>query len=200
MLEASRRLLDAVAGADAPDDVVRAATASVRAACEALAPYEVDELRSPAGRHWELPGRGHPILTPFVPDFFSADELRGTVTFTRAHLGGGGAVHAGVIPLLFDEILGYLATRGGDRPPTRTAYLKVDYRSLTPLGATLTAEARIERIEGRKVFATGVLRDGSRVCAEANGLFVMLRPEQVAGLFPGREAPASDAIPGPAKI
>lgn len=212
LLEASRRLLDAVAGADAPDDVVRAATAMVRSAYESLEPYEVDELRSPAGRRRELPGRGHPILAPYVPELFSADESRGTVLFTRAHLGQGGAIHGGVIPLLFDELLGHLATRGGGRPPSRTAYLRVDYRDLTPVGVELTAEARIDRIEGRKIFAVGVLREGPRVCAEANGLFVMLRPDQVAGRFvrstpgaqpdggPRQEAPASEQSAGGGRI
>lgn len=181
LLASARRLLDAVAAADPPDDVVRDATAKIAAACAALEPHVVDEVSAPAGRRLELPGRGHPGLVPFTSEQMSDHAVAGSVTFTRAHLGGGGAAHGGMIPLLFDDLLGYLATSGGGRSPTRTAYLHVNYRRLTPLDVPLTAAAGIDRVEGRKIFATGELRLGSDVLAEAEGLFIIVRPEHLRG-------------------
>jgi acyl-coenzyme A thioesterase PaaI-like protein len=106
-----------------------------------------------------------------------ASTLRGRVRFGRFHLGGNGAAHGGTIPLVFDEMMGRFANSGG-RPVSRTAYLNVNYRNVTPIDTDLDIEARFEREDGRKRFLTGVLRDGDRVCADAEGLFVELRPGQ----------------------
>ncbi|MEV8546457.1 PaaI family thioesterase [Streptomyces sp. NPDC051572] len=174
LLAGARRLLDAVAAADAPDEAVRAAARQVEAACAALEPYGAEEAQAPAGNRPDLPGRGHPLLVPLVIDHELPTEVRGRVTLGRAHLGGGKAAHGGVLPLLFDEVLGRLASLG--RPQSRTAYLRVDYRKVTPLGVELRVEGRIERTEGRKLFAYGQLLHGVQILAEAEALFVQLRP------------------------
>ena len=41
-----------------------------------------------------------------------------------------------------------------------------------------TNDARIDRIEGRKIFVTGRLCDGAEVLTEAEALFVRLKPGQ----------------------
>ncbi|BAX93724.1 thioesterase [Mycobacterium shigaense] len=63
--------------------------------------------------------------------------------------------------------------------PTRTAYLHVDYRKITPIEEPLTAQGHISSVDGRKVFidATMTTADGS-VLSEANGLMVHLLPHQ----------------------
>ncbi|APB01194.1 hypothetical protein NS506_07169 [Nocardia seriolae] len=61
---------------------------------------------------------------------------------------------------------------------TRTAFLHVDYRSITPLNTELKVHGWVERQEGRKVFVRATLHDGDRLCAEAHGLFVLLKPGQ----------------------
>ena len=40
------------------------------------------------------------------------------------------------------------------------------------------AEARFDREEGRKRFLSASIRDGKLICADAEGLFVALRPGQ----------------------
>ncbi|MBE7162235.1 MAG: hypothetical protein INR72_13400 [Williamsia herbipolensis] len=60
----------------------------------------------------------------------------------------------------------------------RTAYLTVNYRSITPLYRDLTVRTGIDRIDGRKIFVTATMHDGDRLCAEADGLFVALKPGQ----------------------
>jgi len=63
--------------------------------------------------------------------------------------------------------------------PTRTAYLHVDYRKITPIEEPLTAHGHISKIDGRKAFITATMTaaDGT-VLTEANGLMVRLLPHQ----------------------
>jgi len=119
-----------------------------------------------------------------VPEFMirSAGDGRvdGAVTFGRWFMGGGMAVHGGAITLLFDEVLGILASAAA-KTITRTAYLRTDYRALTPIDTELDVSAWIDRVEGRKIFVKGEVRHGDVVCAEADALFLQLTPEQGLG-------------------
>ena len=92
----------------------------------------------------------------------------GRVTFGRLYLGRNGAAHGGAIPLVFDDVLGWPVQDGG-RSPSRTAYLHVNYRSITPVGRELQVTARFDREEDRKRFLSGELRDGGTLCADVEG-------------------------------
>ena len=175
-LEGVRTLLDRVCAANPPADVLAEATSRLDALNALLEPWEAPEGEPPAGRRIDLPGRGHPTLLPLVWEERTADYARGRVVFRRAHLGGGGAAHGGTQPLLFDEVLGVLANGGG--PIARTAYLHVDYRSITPIGRELVIEGWVDRTDGRKRWIKGRLLDGDTLVAEAEGLFVELKPGQ----------------------
>jgi len=74
-------------------------------------------------------------------------------------------------------VLGQLAN-AGDRPPSRTAYLHTDYRSITPIGKDLSVRGWFVSEEGRKRVLRAELKDGDTLCAEAEGLFIALRPDQ----------------------
>ncbi len=139
-----------------------------------------DELHQVNGRVADLPVRGHAMLPELVVTSRTADRVEGTVRFGRWFMGGGMAVHGGVVSLLFDEVLGILAAlaAGGI---SRTAYLNTDYRALTPIDTDLEVVAWIERVEGRKWTVRGEIRHGNVVCAEAEGLFIKLLPEQGLG-------------------
>jgi acyl-coenzyme A thioesterase PaaI-like protein len=177
MIEALRLLQDRVAAAVPDGTLVAEVTRDLVHAAELLAPAERDEWHRLSGTLEELPGRGS-ALVPVVQDVVSDGAgLRGRVRFSRHHLGGNGAAHGGTVPLLFDDVLGRFANAGG-RAVSRTAYLHVNFRSITPINRDLRIEARFEREEGRKRYVTGVLRDGDTVCADAEGLFVELRPGQ----------------------
>jgi len=145
-----------------------------------LAPLGTDEPHQVNGRLLDLPVRGHAMLPELVVDSRTTERIEGTVSFGRWFMGGGMAVHGGAVALLFDEVLGIQAGMavGG---MTRTAYLKVDYRALTPIDIPLTATAWIDRVEGRKLFVRGELRHGDALCAEADGLFLQLLPENGLG-------------------
>ena len=63
-------------------------------------------------------------------------------------------------------------------PRQRTAYLKINYRNIAPIEKELKFDAGIDRVDGRKIFVSGRLTDGDTLLAEADALFVKLKPGQ----------------------
>jgi len=171
-----RRLQDTVAGIAPPDDVVGSAADELDRLAESLEKWQVGEWERFAGRRRDLPGRGHPLLPPFTVEERTDTSVRGRVVFGAYYLGGNGAAHGGALPLLFDEVLGILVNTAEPPPPARTAYITTNYRAITPVDVELRVVAGVDRIEGRKRWATGRLYDGDRLLADAEGLFVKLRP------------------------
>lgn len=177
MIAALRDFLDDVAAA-APDAATTVAlTNDLNRWAERLAQSAVPERRQIFARRLDLPGRGQTMSPSFIPIAGDREKVEGTVTFGRYFLGGGGAVHGGAIPLLFDEVLGRLASSGG-RAPARTAYLHTDFRSITPVGVDLGVRAWFVSEQGRKRTLRARLTHGDTLCAEAEGLFIELRPDQ----------------------
>lgn len=177
LVSSVRELVDAVCAAAPPEPVQRALVRTLRSAAAELCLHTVDADRAPAGRRPDLPGQGHPLLPAVLVTELGEGHVRAEVTFGPAHHGSGGAVHGGVIPLVYDDVLGRLAARSVV-PVARTRSLEVGYEAITPVGRRLIIEGRIVRIEGRKVFASGSIRDGSHILSTANALFVVLRSEQ----------------------
>jgi acyl-CoA thioesterase FadM len=85
----------------------------------------------------------------------------------------------------FDEVLGYAQSLTGN--PGMTGRLEVSYRSPTPLHTPLRFEAWVERVEGRKITARCTLHAGERLCAEATGLFITIKPGTFEKLVAERE-------------
>jgi len=177
MVAQARLLLDALAAAVPDAGTVTHVTEHLRDLTERLAEAGVDESRQLSGRIEGVAGRGQLLVPPAVIEHVDDLRIECTVTFTRHYLGGNGAAHGGALPLLFDDILGRFA-QGGGRPLARTAYLHVDYRSITPVGKPLRLVGEIVSEEGRKRLVRATLEDGDTVCAEAEGLFVELRRGQ----------------------
>ncbi|WP_202125237.1 hotdog domain-containing protein [Actinomadura physcomitrii] len=177
MIESLRLLHDRITGAAPPPELLKEMTRAFEDLAVELGLYAVSEREQITGHRIDLPGRGQALVPVFTVDESDDEHVRGSVRFGRYYLGGNGAAHGGAIPLVFDEMLGRLANAGG-RPISRTAYLRVDYRSITPLDRDLRAEAWFDREEGRKRFLRGAIFDGETRCAEAEGLFVALNPGQ----------------------
>ena len=172
-----RRLSDALAATGMPVEQMQSLTADLTGLTRQLAEYRVPERERFSGRCLEQPGRGHPFLVPFVADETTSTSVRGRVTFGAFHLGGNTAAHGGTQPLLFDDLLGIMVS-SNTRDRIRTASLTVNYRAIAPVEVELRAEATIDRVDGRKTWATGRLWRDDRLLADASGLFVALRPEQ----------------------
>lgn len=177
MIEALRRLQDDVTTGAPPAELVAEVTRSLTELSQQLRPFAVPEREQFTGHQSDVPGRGQAMSPVINVDEADEQHARALVTFGWFYLGGNGAVHGGAIPLVFDELLGRLANSGG-RVPSRTAYLLVNFRSITPVGKELRLEGRFDREDGRKRFLVGKLYDGNTLCAEAEGLFVQLRPGQ----------------------
>lgn len=174
-----RRLQDLAVSADPSDEVWNDAADQAAALVELLGPFAADEGKAPAGRAPDMPGMGSLLLPPWTLTRYSPDGVEMTGYFTRFHVGGNHAVHGGVLPLVFDHLFGMISHAAG-RPISRTAFLHVDYRKVTPVDAPLVMRGRVTRAEGRKAFVSAELIDGDEVLlAEANGLMVRLLPGQV---------------------
>ncbi|OBI00967.1 PaaI family thioesterase [Mycobacterium sp. E2733] len=178
---AMRQLQDLAVSADpGPElhDLWDEAADRAAALAQLLGPFQADEGKAPAGRTPDLPGMGSLLLPPWTLTKYAPDGVEMTGHFSRFHVGGNHAVHGGVLPLLFDHVFGMVSHAAG-RPISRTAFLHVDYRKVTPIDAPLTVRGRVTSTEGRKAFVAAELRDGDEaVLAEANGLMVRLRPGQ----------------------
>jgi acyl-coenzyme A thioesterase PaaI-like protein len=173
---AMRRLQDLTVSTDSSS--WDAAADHVERACALLDGHQVPEGVAPGGRVIELPGLGHPLLPPWLVTESGPGGVTMDGHFSRAHVGGNNAVHGGMIPLFYDWLFGMVVSTA-DCPPTRTAFLHVDYRNITPIDEPLTARGRIAGVDGRKFFvaASMTAADGT-LLSEANGLMVRLLPHQ----------------------
>lgn len=176
-VEAVRALQDLARGADAPDEVVSEAADLIERVNSLLTPHLADEWHAPSGRRFDLPNRGSILSIPLDLDVVDG-RIRGTTIFRRYHLGRNGAVHGGSVAHLFDSLLGFTAFKLSESKKQRTAFLHVNYRKIVPIGKQLQVQSGIDRIEGRKIYVAGRLCDGEDVLAEAEALFVMLKPGQ----------------------
>lgn len=128
------------------------------------------------GGHFDfspLIGRSNPLAPPIVLRS-EAGRVIAEVTFGSAYEGAPGCVHGGCVAAAFDEVLGYAETFTD--APGMTGTLTVVYRSPTPLHTPLRFDAWVERVEGRKIFCKSTLHAGDRLCAEADAIFVTLKP------------------------
>ena len=105
----------------------------------------------------------------------STGAVVGDVRYTDPYEGPPGCVHGGFIAAGFDEMLGFAQSLSGQ--PGMTGRLLVSYRSPTPLHQPVRYEGRVDRVEGRKIFTVATLHHGDTLCAEAEGLFISMKPE-----------------------
>ncbi len=173
-----RRLQDLAVSADPDSDTWVRAADTVAEWVDLLEPFAAPEGKSPAGRIPTMPGGGNLLMPPFVVGQMDADGVRTTVRFSRYHVGGNYAVHGGVLPLMFDSVFGMVIHATG-RPISRTGFLHVDYRKVTPIDTELTARGWLRDTHGRKAFVNAELRDPEdNLLAEAHGLMIRLLPGQ----------------------
>jgi acyl-coenzyme A thioesterase PaaI-like protein len=197
LAQATRQFLDAMIHTVAPTHEIDAVTSLVRDAEAVLRKYphmgNVEPSLTPSAEgsfgvgtsfldRSPLIGSMNPIAPPLIIDIRQPSEgstdfglVSGSVTFGTIYEGPPGCVHGGYIAAAFDEVLGITQSLAGN--PGMTGQLTVRYKSPTPLHRELVFEGRIERIEGRKIFTVATLSVGDVLCAEAEGLFISMRPE-----------------------
>jgi acyl-coenzyme A thioesterase PaaI-like protein len=177
-IAALRRLQDLTVSTNPGGALWADAAEHLERACAILDGHQVPETDVVAGRVLSIPGLAHPLMPPWTVSDSGADGVTMTGYFTDAHVGGNRAVHGGIIPLLYDWLFGMTVT-AADIRPTRTAFLHVDYRKITPIDEPLEARGSISAIDGRKVFIEATMTAaGGAVLSEASGLMVRLLPHQ----------------------
>lgn len=131
-----------------------------------------------------LIGMANPVAPPLEMSL-TEDGVEGRATFGTAHEGPPGHVHGGMVAAAFDEVLGMAQSKTGQ--PGMTGTLTVRYRRPTPLHREVRFAGRVDRVEGRKIFASGTLHDGETLCAEAEGVFVSVDFGRFREMAAGRE-------------
>ncbi len=192
--EAMRELVDACVRTEVPDGelaevavAARALAARLRVAGRGLS--EVATCDDPvAGERWYSPvyGPGSPVAPPLVVDAATVDGVTAHVTPGKAHEGPPGLVHGGTTATLLDHVLARAVRVAGSGGLTAT--LTVTYRRPVRLGVPLVLTAHVATTEGRRTTARGTVAAAAEpgtVLAEAEGLFVALRPETAAATFAG---------------
>lgn len=153
----------------------------------ALADERSEDAEGAAGGHFDfspLIGRSNPLSPPIAMSADESGAVLGRVVFGSAYEGPPGCVHGGYVAAAFDEVLGFAETFSN--APGMTGTLTVVYRTPTPLHVEVVFSAKITRIEGRKIFVSGQLHAGERLCAECDAIFVSMRAGTFAQLVEQR--------------
>ena len=134
-------------------------------------------------------GMSNPLAAPLRLEGAEEDGRKiviGRVTFNAAYEGPPGNVHGGMVSAAWDEVLGMAQSLSGNAGFTGT--LTIRYRTPTPLYEELVFKAWVDRVEGRKIFVSGVCHAGDRLTTEAEGIFITVNREKFEELLEQRRA------------
>jgi len=181
LTDAMREIVEGLLDMDAPEADLLAAAESARRFAKSL------EATRQGTQHWgfaefgpagsprammdrsPIIGRGNAIAPPLELRI-EGELVVGSGSFGLQYEGPPGHVHGGFVAAAMDEVLGMAQSLTGK--PGMTGTLTIRYRRPTPLHQQLRFTARVDRVEGRKIFASGTLHHGETLCAEAEGVFV----------------------------
>lgn len=187
LANAMRRVIDHLVQVAAPEPDLRAAADALEKYAERLAKYPTSRVYegfaevANAGDthvffdHSPLIGMANPLAPP-IRLAVIGDRVEGRATFGVAYEGPPGHVHGGFLAAAFDEVLGMAQSLTGN--PGMTGTLSVRYRRPTPLLKELVFDARVDRVEGRKIFTRGTVSCEGKLTAEAEGVFIAVGHER----------------------
>jgi acyl-coenzyme A thioesterase PaaI-like protein len=139
-------------------------------------------------------GLSNPLSPPIqLAGDHETKTVEGTGTFGSAFEGPPGCVHGGFVAAAIDETLGFANSLSG--APGMTACLKINFRRPTPLHTPLNLKARLDRIDGRKVYTSGEIYARGVLTADAEGLFISIsfdKFHQLREARQGRETSRSE--------
>lgn len=111
----------------------------------------------------------------------SDGRLVGKAWFGPGCQGPPGFAHGGSVAAVLDEAMGAAAWL--EQHAALVVRLVVDVRRMLPLGTETVFEAWMTDVQGRKVTVRATLVDPQgNLVAEAEGLFIVLSPEQMDGI------------------
>jgi acyl-coenzyme A thioesterase PaaI-like protein len=179
---ALRELIGLVVASNAPVETIQEVAEVVRVATERLQGFprgnyifsEASMTGDPRGFFDNSPvaGLGNPLAPPLHMRV-EGDTIVADVVWGAAYEGPPGCCHGGHVAAAFDDVLGLAQDLSGQSGMTGT--LTVRYRRPTPLHQQNRFVARIDRVEGRKIFTTGELYDpDGNVLAEGEAVFIAI--------------------------
>lgn len=185
LVAAVRELLDAVMRTDV-DDATKAsvaadlATINSRLRSKVRQPY-ITVVRHLNGRIENVTQAGSGPLNPRAPivsfdpvsvpgSTYAPVEVTAHAVLDASMSGPPEKAHGGIVATMLDEVLGVASTAAG--ASGLTVALNIRFRAGTPLGVPLTVTARGTGVDGRKSFASGEVRHGDTVVAEATAVYV----------------------------
>lgn len=184
---AIRQLSEVLATSNASVDELEKVAQAIKEPCQSLAAADRiygQQNFEKAGQHDQaylelnaMGGLSNP-LAPGINIWFEDKRAYGSVTCGWCHEGPPKTVHGGFVASIFDHFLGIAQFATGI--VGMTAGLNVKYMKQTPLDKEVRLEAWSDRLDGRKHYLKGVIRDGDIVTAEAEALFI--RPRDGIGL------------------
>lgn len=202
LADAGRLVIERMATTDAPHEVIERAAELLEAAAREL--EGPGKRRSYTGFAESANAGGDPhahfdhspimgIANPIAPPTRIEAGDDGTVVmhmrFGSAYEGPPASVHGGVLAAAFDEVLGMTQSLSGQ--PGMTGTLTIKYRRPTPLHRDLRFVGTLDRVSGRKIFASARCYDGDDVTAEAEGLFISVDFEKLAAMLVTRDGDAA---------
>lgn len=116
-----------------------------------------------------LSGPASPLSPPMTL-WLDGDTVHGGATFGRVFMGPPGKVHGGVLALALDMLMA--KTQDFVTGLGMTGTLNIRYLAPTPLNTEIRFEARLNRLEGRKLFVEAKVFAGDTQTVEATGIWV----------------------------
>lgn len=112
---------------------------------------------------------------PWGVDLHVTNEVDGVVgrcTLRSAHEGAPGRAHGGVVAAVFDDLFGFVMQRHNMHG--FTGEITVRYRAGTPLHVPLEYRARLDRVDGRKIFLEAESFHGDTLLATSRATFIRM--------------------------
>ena len=203
---AVRELTQAVVDTEVDDAVLADAAARAREATALLTAVRrpahqlspVEDLRPGRRVFSPISGPGNPVSPPVRTVHGDPEALRieAECTLHRVHEGPPTYGHGGMSAMILDQLLGQAIMLAGRVGLTRT--LAVRYRRPVPLGVPLTMTAQVTERHDTRMVVTGTIATQAApddVLVEADGTFLVPRPDQVSRLFGHVEVFGAGQVP-----
>lgn len=110
-------------------------------------------------------------------------QLYAKAWFGKKTMGPPGHVHGGAMAAALDEAMGAVCWMNGHKVVAAT--ISVNFVAMLPVETETIVDARIDRVDGRKVYTRSHLTNpAGAIVAEGQGLFVVLKEEALRAMAP----------------
>ena len=112
-------------------------------------------------------------------------QLYAKAWFGKKTMGPPGHVHGGAMAAALDEAMGAVCWMNGHKVVAAT--ISVTFIAMLPIETETILEARIDRIDGRKIYTAATLIGPAGTAVSAgDGLFIVLKEEALRAMAPTR--------------